>query len=178
MSIRRVVTGHSGEKAVLVSDGPPPTVYTSRAIPGSVSALLWETAAPPSVPQEGEAVSAATTFLPALGESRLLVITFPPDGVMTSPDFDPAAAGREAMEQTPDLASRFEPDNPGMHTTDTVDYAIVLDGEVWLELDDGEQVHLGPRDIVVQNGTRHGWRNKTDKPATLAFVLIGAARTG
>lgn len=178
MSIRRVVTGHSMKKAVIVSDGPPPKVLTFHAIPGSVSALLWQTASPPSVPHEGEAVSGSSSLVPALGESRLVVITFPPDSVMASPEFDPVAAGREAMAKMPEMASRLEPDSPGMHTTDTVDYAIVLDGEVSLEVDDGQQVHLKPHDIVVQNGTRHGWRNKTGNPATVAFVLIGANRDG
>jgi quercetin dioxygenase-like cupin family protein len=77
----------------------------------------------------------------------------------------------------PEFASKFELDHPGMHTTDSVDYGIVLEGEVWLELDDGKQVHLKRHDVVVQNGTRHAWRNKTDKPVKMAFVLIGAQRT-
>jgi quercetin dioxygenase-like cupin family protein len=70
----------------------------------------------------------------------------------------------------------MELDNPGMHTTDTVDYAIVLEGEAWLELDDGKEVHPKPHDIVIQNGTRHAWRNKGSMPVRIAFVLIGAAR--
>jgi quercetin dioxygenase-like cupin family protein len=65
-----------------------------------------------------------------------------------------------------------------MHTTDTVDYGIVLEGEVWLELDDGKQIHLQAHDVVVQNGTRHAWRNKTQTPVKMAFVLIGANRKG
>ena len=66
----------------------------------------------------------------------------------------------------------FEPD--GMHRTPTVDYGIVLDGEIWLELDEGRSALLRQHDVVVQNGTRHAWRNKSNRPATLAFVLIGA----
>ena len=68
----------------------------------------------------------------------------------------------------PGLAERFEPDNPVMHTTDTNDYGIVLDGEIWLELDDGRVQHLRQHDIVIQNGTRHAWRNKSDRPALMA----------
>jgi quercetin dioxygenase-like cupin family protein len=52
----------------------------------------------------------------------------------------------------------------------------VLDGEVWLELDDGKEVHLRAHDIVIQNGTRHAWRNKGTKSVKMAFVLIGARR--
>ena len=72
----------------------------------------------------------------------------------------------------------MEPDAPGMHTTDTIDFEVVLDGEVWLELDDGVEVHLRAGDTVVQNGTRHAWRNHGDTTARLAVFLIGAHHTG
>ena len=68
----------------------------------------------------------------------------------------------------------MEPDAPGMHTTATIDFEVVLDGEVWLELDDGVEVHLRPGDTVVQNGTRHAWRNHGDTTARLAVFIIGA----
>ena len=79
-------------------------------------------------------------------------------------------------EESPGLVELFEVDNPGMHTTPTVDYGVVLEGEVWLELDDGKTVHLKQHDVVVQNGTRHAWRNKGEKPVTMAFVLMGAQK--
>lgn len=79
------------------------------------------------------------------------------------------------MEQVPEIASKFEPDNPGTHVTDTVDYAIVLGGEVWLELDDGAQHHLEAHDVVIQNGTRHAWRNKTKNPRSSTRRLVSAA---
>ena len=71
----------------------------------------------------------------------------------------------ENLAVSPGLAERFEPD--GRHATPTIDYGIVLDGEIWLELDNGVETRLGPFDIFVQNGTRHAWRNKSDRPATL-----------
>jgi hypothetical protein len=95
---------------------------------------------------------------------------FPPDIVYGDPGFDPMAAGAENEEIVPGLAERFEPDAPGMHTTDSVDYGIVLDGHPVLELDDGQTKSLNPGDIVVQNGTRHAWRNPTDTPTT---ILLG-----
>ncbi|MEG3585963.1 MAG: cupin domain-containing protein, partial [Actinomycetota bacterium] len=64
-----------------------------------------------------------------------------------------------------------------MHTTDTVDYEFVISGEVVLELDDGAEVTLKPGDTVVPNGTRHAWRNRTNEPAVLVVVLIGAKRS-
>ena len=77
---------------------------------------------------------------------------------------------------TPGLTEAMEVENPGMHTTDTIDYGIVMSGEVWLELDDGAEVHLRPGDCVVQNGTRHAWRNKGSETCIMAFVMVGARR--
>ena len=177
MKVRRVVTGHSAGKSIVTSDSPTPRTRDFVSVPGMASALIWLTPATPTVPHGGpDAISRQTAYVPPLGETRLMVVTFPPDAVMMRHGFDPAAAGKEYMEEIPDLAATFELDNPGMHTTDTVDYGIVLDGEVWLELDDGKQVHLKAHDVVVQNGTRHAWRNKSDKPVKIAFVLIGARR--
>ena len=70
----------------------------------------------------------------------------------------------------------METDDPGMHRTDTVDYVVVLSGEVSLELDDGETVHLSAGDCVVQNGTRHAWRNSSSAPCLIAFAIVGAHR--
>ena len=144
--------------------------------PGFVSAPIWMSAKAPSLSVAGKDPMSlpGSSLLPGVGGSTFILVTFPPDSVMTSPDFDPAKAGPEHLVATPGIAETFEMDNPGMHTTPTVDYAVVLDGEIWLELDDGKTVHLKQRDTVVQQGARHGWRNKGDKPATLAFVLIGA----
>ena len=80
-------------------------------------------------------------------------------------------------EKLPGMAEHLETENPGMHTTDTVDYEVVISGEVVLELDDGAEVTLKPGDTVIQNGTRHAWRNRTEKPAVLVVVLIGAKRS-
>jgi len=74
----------------------------------------------------------------------------------------------------PGLADHFEKEDPGMHKTNTVDYSVVYDGEMWLELDDGETLHLKRGDVVVQNGTRHAWRNKGTNPVTMLFFLNGA----
>jgi quercetin dioxygenase-like cupin family protein len=82
----------------------------------------------------------------------------------------------EVEHKLPGLASHLEADSPGMHTTDSIDFEYVLSGEVWLELDDGKEVHLRSGDTVVQNGTRHAWRNKSTEPCRLLFCLIGAHR--
>lgn len=105
-----------------------------------------------------------------------MFVSFPPDAVMMAPEFNGAAAAAENLAAAPGLAESFEPEHPGMHTTDTIDYGIVLDGEIWLELDDGQVQHLRKHDVIIQNGTRHAWRNRGERPALLAFVLIGAQR--
>jgi hypothetical protein len=68
-------------------------------------------------------------------------------------------------------------EHPGMHTTDTIDYGMLLEGPLHLELDDGASRKPEPRDVVIQNGTRHAWRNRSDAPATMLFVLVGAERS-
>jgi mannose-6-phosphate isomerase-like protein (cupin superfamily) len=176
MSMRRVVTGISGGKSKIVSDGGTRRSKAFKNIPGQSAALVWSTPAVPTLPTDGaDVISEKSTYLPLQpGETRLMVVTLAPDSVVAT--IDPVAGFQEFAEHLPDLAATMEPDNPGMHRTQTVDYGIVLEGEIWAELDDGQQVHLKPHDIIVQNGTRHAWRNKGDKPVKIAFVLIGAQK--
>ena len=92
---------------------------------------------------------------------------------MADPGFDMGAAWPEHLSELPGIAERFEPDSPGMHRTDTLDYAIVMSGEISLELDGGVQKHFVAGDIVVQQGTRHAWRNRSATAATVAFCMLG-----
>ena len=178
MSYRRIVTGHSPQgKAVFASDAPAPRSTAFKSIPGFETTLLWETQPGASVPAgAGDPSVSAPSWVPAPGGTNLMFVSFPPDSVMMSADFDPMAAGAEYMQVLPGLAERFEMESPGMHTTDTVDYGVLIEGELHLELDDGATKKLAPRDVVIQNGTRHAWRNKSDKPATMLFVLVGVKR--
>jgi len=164
---------------------------TLSLLPGFETIELWHTTATPSMPDDLGAPGVPDYF-PAPGGTVFRVVTFPPDprgdeaeagttepgeeaatagGV---PALDVAAALEEAQTKVPALMARLEPDHPGMHTTDSVDYAIVLDGELELELDDGTLVPVRPGTVVVQRGTRHAWRNRTDRAARIAFVLVGA----
>lgn len=173
--VRRIVTGvNEGGKSTIVSDAEPPRSPKSTKTPGFANYLLWATKAPAS--PGADPTMSLRSWVPAPGETIALTVTFPPDSVYADPAFDPAAAAAEQLEATPGLAELFEPDNPGMHTTPTVDYAVVLDGEIVLDLD-GETAVLGPGDFVVQNSTRHAWRNPGTRPATLFFVMIGAHET-
>ncbi|MFF4259847.1 phosphotransferase [Streptomyces sp. NPDC001663] len=176
--MRRVVTGHDESgRSVVVSDGPVPRSREFTSLPGFVSRLPWATEpGAPVSPTGDDPTPEVTSLLPAPGGTRFIVLTLPPDSAMADPAFDPAAFGREQHADSPGLADLMEPD--GMHTTPTVDYGIVLAGVAVLELDDGHCTPLSAGDIVIQNGTRHGWRNRGDGPVTLAFVLIGTEREG
>ena len=174
--IRRLVTGHGpDQKGQVFTEGPPPRTDVFQHIPGMVARRVWATGPATRLPFAGrEPTADVTNFVPAAGETRFIVATFPPDSVFGAKDFNPEAAVLENLAVNPGLAERFEPD--GMHSTPTVDYAIVLDGELWLELDGGRSPLLRQHDVVIQNGTRHAWRNKTDRSATMAFILIGTGR--
>jgi hypothetical protein len=178
MKTRRVVTGIGPEgRSGVVSDGPAPRTDSYATVPGFESSLLWSTPAAAAVgPGTPRDDTPQVSFVPAPGETRMMFVTFPPDAAMMRADFDPAAFGAEFAAKSPGLAERFEIDHPGMHTTDSIDYDVVLEGEIVLELDDGKEVMLRPHDVVVQNGTRHAWRNRSDKPAKMLFVLVGAER--
>jgi mannose-6-phosphate isomerase-like protein (cupin superfamily) len=174
MDARRVVTGHDANgKAVFVSDDLVAPV-TLALLPGSEFHQVWGSDTTPSFPDDGSRPS-ATRYFPPVGGFRFGFFTIPPDGgVGAPPDLDLAAALAEFDEKLPGMAEHLELDHPGMHTTATIDYGIVLKGEATLELDDGAKVVLGVGDTYVQNGTRHRWSNTGDVPAVLAIALLGA----
>ena len=152
MKVRRVVTGHdAGGKAVFVSDEEVEPVTVALA-PGSEFHRLWGSDQPPHFPDDG-AQPAHLTYFPPVGGFRFGLFAVPPAGQVTLPDdLDIGIAMSEMEEKLPGLATHMEPDAPGMHTTATIDYEYVIEGEVVLELDDGAEVTLRPGDTVVQNG--------------------------
>jgi hypothetical protein len=179
LKIRRVIAGCGADgTATVLADEAAPRADDFSSLPGFSSTLLWSTPADPQVGSGGvqDPTPGVASFVPAVGETRLLMVTFPPDSMMARADFDPIAFGEEFLQSSPGLAERFEVDHPGMHTTDSIDYDLVLDGEMTLELDGGREAVLKRHEVVVQHGNRHAWRNKSDQPATMLFVLIGAQR--
>jgi mannose-6-phosphate isomerase-like protein (cupin superfamily) len=173
MKIRRVVTGHDRSgKAVFVSDSEVEPL-TLELLAGSEFHRLWGADRAPSFPDDG-APPAQPTYFPPVGGFRFGMFTLPPDSQARPSVADMAAATAELESKLPGLAAYMEPDAPGMHTTPTVDFEVVLDGEVWLELDDGKEVHLRAGDTVVQNGTRHAWHNRGTRTARLAVFIVGA----
>lgn len=172
---RRVVTGvNESGKSVVVHDGLPPVTRTRRHTPGFGDALIWRTDSVAAAARETVA-EPMENFIPGPGGTSALTVTIPPVSVFEAPDFDPEAARAEDLAMSPGLADSFEVDAPGMHTTPTVDYVVVIEGELVLELDDGVTVPLTVGDIVVQNSARHRWLNLTDRPATFFGVLMGTA---
>jgi mannose-6-phosphate isomerase-like protein (cupin superfamily) len=176
MRVRRVVTGHSADgRAVFASDEEVEPV-TTGLMPGTEFHLLWGGDEPPTFPDDGSR-PASSTYFPKVGGFRFGWFTLPPAGTDPSADVDIAAELTRLGEQLPGLMDHMEPDDPGMHTTDTIDFEVVLSGEVVLELDDGAEKVLRTGDTVVQNGTRHRWHNRSTEPATLAVFIVGAHRT-
>lgn len=176
--VRRIVTGHKDGKAVFLGDGLSPGTFVSERLPGLELSWMWATPEQPCITtrSEPESIGVDTRMLPYVGETRLLYLQLPPDSTMLREDFDAAAAGQEFAQKQPEMAAVRELKDPAMHRTDSIDYVIVLEGEVYLELDDQSRVLLKPNDMVVQNGTRHAWRNGGDRPVKLAVIMLGARR--
>ena len=175
MDVRRVVTGHdSSGRSVFASDervGP----FQPELFPGWAFHALWGGDATPTFPDDGRHPPAANYF-PGLDGFRFSFSTIPPANTPAPDGIDLAAAEAEVEGTMPGLLSHMEPDDPGMHTTDTIDMEVILSGEVILELDDGEERLLRPGDTIVQNGTRHRWRNPGREPCVMAIFMLGAAR--
>ncbi len=146
--MKRVVTGHN-------QDGK--SVFVSEGEPprvvtsehGNQLTYCWGTEQTPMVPVSGDdPTPEMSSHLPAPGGTSFFIVQFPGNS-----------------------ESR-------MHATDTVDYAMVVGGEIWLVLDDGDEVHLTLGDCVVQNGTRHAWQNRKPEPCVMVAAMVGAERLG
>ncbi|HEY2533069.1 MAG TPA: cupin domain-containing protein [Xanthobacteraceae bacterium] len=147
--IRRVVTGHDGSVAKVLVDSPASNAK-SRS-PGTVSTLIWSTDRSPAAIPAGTAIE-------DMG-ARILGTPPPPNGTRFAViDFPP---GNE----------------PHMHRTETIDYVVVLEGEIEMDLDDST-VKLKAGDVMVQRGTNHAWANRSSSRARVAFVLIDAEPLG
>jgi quercetin dioxygenase-like cupin family protein len=175
MKVRRVVTGHTPDgKAVVASDMEIDAIEFPLT-PGSEHHKLWGADIMPTFPDNG-APYPMFTYFPPVGGFRFGLFSIPPESVAPPENYDWEKALRETEERFPGLLACVEPDTPDIHTTNTIDFEYVISGEVFLELDDGVEVHLQPGDTVVQNGTRHAWRNKGTEPCRLVLCMIGTHR--
>jgi mannose-6-phosphate isomerase-like protein (cupin superfamily) len=170
---RRIVTENVNGKSVVQSDAHM-QAYEFKTVPGYRHTLIWVNPTIPDLSKEQRFDRYPDTVVPGPGGTSLHFVTFPPGSVFADPSFDGAAARDEALIRLRGLADHFEQEDPAMHKTNTVDYAVVYDGEIWMELDEGETLHMKRGDVIVQNGTRHAWRNRGTKPVTMLFLLNGA----
>jgi quercetin dioxygenase-like cupin family protein len=177
MTARRVVvTGQTAEgKSVFVSDGNVDAIAPAL-LQGWEFHQIWGSDDRPRLPTDGTRPEMPAYFPPTSGY-RCWFFTVPPASTAIDEGIDIESAFEEANRLLPGLFDVIETDEPGMHTTDSVDVDVVVSGEVWLELDDREEVHLKAGDVVIQNGTRHRWRNRAEDPCVVCAVLLGAERS-
>jgi len=136
--VRRIVCVDESGKSKAIQDGPAPDVQTDAARPGFSSTFIWATDSTPA--SIDTASEPAHVLTPPPGGSLCSVLSFPPE----------RASHR------------------GMRKTRTLDFCLILEGEITLVLDT-EEVHLKAGDTVVQRGTRHAWSNRSDAPCVLAI---------
>src|SRR5262245_31937838 len=149
MAIRRIVTGTDGQgRSYFVSDGATSTVVGFDE--------LWQSAGADPLASAPAAEGPPVRLEPERGASSWRVFDLPPDEVV---------AAYLKSQNVPEVEAS------GFHRTDTLDYVMILDGEVTLELDRGA-VTLGPGDCVVQRATRHAWRNRSGRPVKMAVVMV------
>ncbi|MGQ0625828.1 MAG: cupin domain-containing protein [Sporichthyaceae bacterium] len=182
LPIKRVVTGVDAQGTSIFYSDAAAEPETLAMMPGAEFFRLWGTDDAPRSPVT-DPQPANHTFFPGPKGSRFALLRFPPetapDPNTPAPDADAITAmAAEAEEKFPGLLGVFEPDAPGMHATRTLDYAIVIEGELWLTLDNEASVVLPAGSCVVQNGARHAWNNRGTSPATLAYVIIDAGCQG
>ena len=173
MGIRRVVTGHDANGRAVFASDEVVEPHTLALVPGAEFYTLWGSDERMRYPDDGSR-PVAPAYFPGPNGFRFGIFTIGPDGAVLNEDLDVEAALAEMEQKLPGMAAHMEPDNPGMHTTATIDFEYVISGRIILELDDGATTELGPGDTVIQSGTRHAWRNPFDEPCTLAVVLIAA----
>jgi mannose-6-phosphate isomerase-like protein (cupin superfamily) len=175
MDIRCVVTGQNESgKSIIVRDAPVQPV-TVALLPGYEFHRLWGSDSVTELPSDGTPPPQPRYFPPKNG-FRFAFFTLPP---RTKRNVDQTAdpfAAEEFQQKLPGMLDVLELEHRGMHTTDTVDFDVVVSGEVYLELDDRAEVLLKAGDCVIQNGTRHAWHNRSAEKCVIAVALVGAQR--
>jgi mannose-6-phosphate isomerase-like protein (cupin superfamily) len=178
---KRALTGRDANgKSVFKSFDVTSKVVAIDSNPGLTFYELYMTEGVPQLTgTEPDPMLKGTRAFPGPGGTMFRLISYPPkrpEGYKPPPGVTFESGLRELSEKVPGMGDHFERDAPGMHTTDTIDYGVVVRGEMTLELDDGQKVHLRQGDCVVQNGTRHRWRNPLPEPCLMAFISVGGKR--
>ena len=170
---RRVVTGHNAQgKSIFIMDGPAPAVH-SRGTGATASTELWVNNSTPAdnSGSDDPTVTQPRRLPPPEGGAVFRVVEYPPDSqrvaALRAPDTSHDAKSEGYVR---DLKNAR---HPGFHKTNSIDYAIVLSGEIYALMDEGELL-LKTGDVLIQRGTSHAWSNRTEQPCCVAFVLIDA----
>jgi uncharacterized cupin superfamily protein len=168
---RRIVTiDDASGKSVTIADGPAPDVLFDPARPGFISTRIWVTdATPVQIKRAQDALALPHNIEPPSRGSLCRIVTFPPDDTFRGKiGAAEVAAFFNAMSSA--AASTWSPKapHPYMQKTRTLDFCLILDGEITLVLDT-EEVHLAAGDTVVQRGTNHAWSNRSSRPCTIAI---------
>jgi len=173
--IRRVITGHDKDgRSIFVMDGKAPNVLEMASMPGVALTDLWRTkSSPASNAGNADAATGRIKLEPPAEGTILRIVEFPPDSAWRKSADAAKAFASIGAGGAPDHASG----DAMMHATATVDYIIVLKGEIWAILDKGEKL-LKQGDILIQRGTNHSWSVRTREPCIIAAVLIGARPAG
>jgi len=174
-SIRRIVTGHDQKgRAIVLSDGPAPFVHVNKAERDWYSVDIWRTHEIPAkiVPQAPEPTEGPRRQMPTTNGTVLRINSFPPESEAVR-NMTPADSLRvfEGLGNPKAATHGRGGRHPMMHRTESIDYAMILSGEITMLLDD-EEVLLKAGDIVVQCGTNHAWSNRSNAPCVVAFILI------
>jgi uncharacterized cupin superfamily protein len=168
--VRRLVVIDENDKSKAIADGSSPDVRTDPARPGFSSTRIWVTDRTPArIKGVRETLHMPHTLEPPAGGSVCRVVTFPPDDVYKGKVGAKEVQAYFAAMGSP-AASTYSPQapHPYMQKTRTLDFCLIIEGEITLVLD-LEEVHLKAGDTVVQRGTNHAWSNRSGKPCTIAF---------
>ena len=176
--VRRIITGINAEgRSYFEEDGPAHLRQTSSR-PGLYSQHVWGTGPIPVPVDDSDRSDEAPGIMPPAGGSILHVIDYPPepkDPAERDKAYDAMRTRIREAGVNPEPGQRRLPDepHPGMHETDTIDYAIVMSGEIWAIMDAGETL-MKTGDVLMQRGTAHAWSNRSDDYCRVAFVLVEA----
>ena len=174
--VRRVVTGHDEQgRAIIQEDGAVPRVQRVGGDIGPMFHEVWNTRATPAPidAASGEPAEEGIVLAPPKNGTRIRVLDIPPegDGIRNMTPEEAAAHFAEIGAGHASNAAKAGAKHALMHKTETIDYGIVLEGELVLIMDEGETT-VRSGDIIVQRGTNHGWANRSDKTCRICFVLI------
>lgn len=172
---RRIVTGHNAAgKSVILENAPPPRVRQIGGVHGPMFYEVWNTRETPVriSAASGEPHEDSIVLAPPKNGTRIRVLDIPPDDESLKTTTVEEARAHFAEVGAADASRHGAGSHHAhMHRTETVDYGIVLDGEITLLMDEGEIV-VSAGDIVIQRGTNHGWANRSNRNCRIAFILI------